>query len=238
MNANAATAVRHVDRLDLKVDGAAWAFAIENRAKIDALFVEMQRAQPALFNGRVLLMHRYAIDGGVMRGTFLETDYASFAAWQRWGRPEAGIFNCFGTAAILSADGAFLLGVMGSHTFNAGQIYFPCGTPDPSDIMTDGKVDFDFSIRREMQEETGLDPTSLAAAPGWTIVIDGTLVAAVKIMRSQLNAEPLRARILETFAAERQPELSDIRIVRSKADFDPMMRGFVKVFLARRFAEA
>lgn len=238
MSANAAPVLRHVDCLDLTADATAWTFAIENRAKINALFVEMQRAQPALFNGRVLLMHRYAIDDGAMRGTFLETDYASFAAWQRWGRPEAGIFNCFGAAAILSADGAFLLGVMGSHTFNAGQIYFPCGTPDPNDITTDGKVDFDFSIRREMQEETGLDPASFAAEPGWTIVIDGTLIAAIKVMRSHLNAEPLRTRILETLARERQPELSDIRIARSTADFDPMMRGFVKAFLAHRFAEA
>jgi hypothetical protein len=54
-------------------------------------------------------------------------------------------------------------------------------------------------------------------------------------LRSVLPAEPLRERILQTLAAERQPELADIRIVRGPADFDPAMRRFVKAFLAHRF---
>lgn len=238
MSGSATLAVRHVDRLDLSFDAVTWDFAATRRAEIDALFAELRRAQPALFNGRVLLMHRFAVADGVMRGAFLETDYASFAAWQRWGRPEAGIFDCFGAAAIQSADGAFLLGVMGGHTFNAGQIYFPCGTPDPSDVVDGTTVDFDYSIRREMREETGLDPALFRPEPGWTLAIDGSLIAAVKVLRSELTADVLRAHILDTLARERRPELADIRIVRGPADFDPAMRGYVTAFLAHRFSHA
>jgi hypothetical protein len=36
-------------------------------------------------------------------------------------------------------------------------------------------------------------------------------------------------------AKEAQPELADIRIVRSLADFAPKMPGFVQTFLAERF---
>jgi 8-oxo-dGTP pyrophosphatase MutT (NUDIX family) len=232
-----APAVRHVDRCELSLDATVWAFAIENRAEIDARFSALQLAKPALFNGHVLLMHRFAIDAGVLRGVFLETDYASFVEWQRRGRPDAGIFDCFAASAIRSADGAFMLGVMGDHTFNAGHIYFPCGTPDPSDVIN-GEVDFDFSVRRELQEETGLDAASLTAEPGWTVVTEGALIAAIKVMRSSLNADVLRESILDNLAREREPELSDIRIARSTADFDPMMRGFVKAFLAHRFGGA
>lgn len=238
MSTRAVPQVRHVNRLNLTLDASVWEFAKERRAEIDVLFAELQRNQPALFNGRVLLMHRYAIEGDTMRGAFLEADYASFVAWQRWGREDVGIHDCFAAAAIQSADGAFLLGVMGSHTYNAGQIYFPCGTPDPSDIAEGSKVDFDFSVRRELREETGLDPDLLAVEPGWTLVFEGTLIAAIKVMRSPLAAEPLRALILENMARERQPELADIRIVRGLADFEPMMRGFAKAFLAHRFAGA
>lgn len=238
MSASDVPEVLHVDRLDLSLDATVWKFAVERRAEIDALFAQLQRAQPALFNGRVLLMHRVAIENGVVRGVFLETDYASFIAWQRWGREDVGIFDCFGAAALRAADGAFLLGVMADHTYNAGQIYFPCGTPDPSDITQGRKVDFDFSIRRELQEETGLEAGSLVAEPGYTAVIDGSLICVIKVVRSPIAAEPLRAHILETLARQRQPELSDIRIMRTPADFDPMMRGFARAFLAHRFARA
>ena len=236
MSTTPASTVLHVDRLEFNVDATVWEFATERRTEIDALFAQMRQAKPALFNGQVLLLHRYSVSGGVMRGSFLKADYASFVAWQRWGRPEAGIHDCFGAAAVQSADGAFLLGIMGGHTFNAGQIYFPCGTPDPSDITADSRVDFEFSVRRELQEETGLDATLLDAEPGWNVVFDRELIAAVRILRSPLPAEALRARIFETLKHQAQPELRGIYIARSVADFDPAMRNFVKTFLAHRFA--
>ena len=105
-----------------------------------------------------------------------------------WGRPPAGVHDCFGAGAIVAADGALLLGVMGAHTFNAGQIYFPCGTPDPDDIV-DGKVDLDLSVRRELKEETGLDVAEFTAEPGWTMVVDGPLIAQIKVLRSDERAD-------------------------------------------------
>jgi len=224
----------HVDRLELAFVPKPWAFAIERRAEIDAYFAGLQREKPALWNGRVLLMHTQVLAEGVLRGAYLETDYASFYAWGHWGWPHAGVHDCFGAAALVSADGAVLLGVMGAHTLNAGQIYFPCGTPDPGDII-DGKVDLEFSVRRELKEETGLDAAEFTVEPGWTIVVDGAFIVAIKVLRSPLNAEALRARILERLARQRQPELSDIRIVRGPADFDPMMQAFVRAFLEHRW---
>lgn len=238
MSEDTAIEVFSVDCLALSVDATKWKFAIQRRREIDALFTELQSAKPALFNGQVLLMHDYAIVDGIMRGKFLQSDYASFAAWQRWGRPPARIYDCFGSAAILSADGAFLLGEMGVHTFNAGHIYFPCGVPDPSDIRSDGMLDLDFSVRRELFEETGLGADSLVAEPGWTIIVDGALVAVIKVFRSEMSAVPLRNLILQNLTREQQPEFSNIRVVRSVDDFDPMMRGFVKKFMTQRFARA
>ena len=224
----------HVDRLELTFAPKPWAFAIERRAEIDAYFAGLQREKPALWNGRVLLLHSQVLAEGVLRGGYLETDYASLAAWCHWGRPHAGVHDCFGAAALVCADGAVLLGVMGEHTANAGYIYFPCGTPDPDDIVG-GKVDLEFSVRRELKEETGLDVAEFTAEPGWTIVADGALIVAIKVLHSPLSAEALRARILEWLAHERQPELSDIRIVRGPGDFDPKMQAFVRAFLEHRW---
>jgi len=228
------TSLLRVDRLELIFEPKPWAFALERRTEIAANFAAMQREKPALWNGRVLLLHRHTLERGVFRGAFLETDYASFSAWIQWRWPPTGVHDCFGAAAMLSADGAFLLGEMGPHTFNAGQIYFPCGTPGPEDVIDD-TVDFDFSIRRELSEETGFDAADFTAEPGWTIAVDGALIVAIKVLRSRLDAETLRALIVDWLKRERQPELADIRIVRRPADFDPHMRRFVAAFLAQRF---
>jgi 8-oxo-dGTP pyrophosphatase MutT (NUDIX family) len=230
-----AASVIHVERLQLAFAPKPWAFAQARRAEIDAAFAAMRRKIPALWNGRVLLLHDSALTGGVFRGAYLETDYASFAAWRQWGRPEAGVRDCFGAAAVMTADGACLLGVMGPHTANAGRIYFPCGTPDLGDIVGES-VDLDLSVRRELKEETGLDIAAFKAEPGWTTVLDLPQIAHIKVLHSGEGAEVLRDRILRHLEQERQPELADIRIVRGPADFDTAMPRFVTAFLAQRFA--
>jgi 8-oxo-dGTP pyrophosphatase MutT (NUDIX family) len=232
---NDTSSVVHVDRLDLTFAQKSWAFARERRAEIDAWFAARRRDNPTLWNGRVLLLQERALVDGVFSGRFLETDFASFAAWRAWGGPAAAVHNCFGASAILAADGAFLLGVMGPHTINSGRIYFPCGTPDPSDIA-ESRVDLDLSVRRELKEETGFDVAEFTAEPGWTSVFDGSLIAHIKVLRSRDSAVALRQRALEHLGREPQPELADICIVRGLGEFDAAMPRFVTAFLAHRFA--
>jgi 8-oxo-dGTP pyrophosphatase MutT (NUDIX family) len=231
---NEAPTVFRVERLELSFSPKPWAFAIERRAEIDAFFETLKREKPALWNGRVLLLHHQRVNDGVFSGDYLETDYASFSAWRHWGCPHAGVRDCFGAGAVVSADGAVLLGVMSEHTLNSGKIYFPCGTPDPDDIVA-GMVDLDLSVRRELKEETGLDAGELAAEAGWTTVVDGALIAQIKVLRSDERAEALRARVLDHLARERRPELADIRMVRGPSDFDAAMPRFVTAFLTQHF---
>jgi 8-oxo-dGTP pyrophosphatase MutT (NUDIX family) len=228
--------ISHIERLDLSFVPKLWDFAIERRSEIDAFFAELQRNKPAIWNGRVLLLHREVLAGSVLQGEYLETDYASFAAWRHWGRPPAKVHDCFSAAAILAADDAFLLGVMGPHTFNAGKIYFPCGTPDPRDIVG-GKVDLELSAGRELNEETGLSVTEFASEPGWTMVADGALIAQIKVLRSKESSAVLRERILAHLAREQHPELADIRVVRTHKDLEPAMPRFVTAFLVSRLGD-
>ena len=226
--------IMHVEHLQLTVTRKHWAFAVERRAEIDAFFAELQRAKPSVWNGRVLLMHEHSIANGILRGAYLETDYASFSAWCAWGRPQAGVVDCFAAAAIIAADDAVLVGVMAPHTFNADWIYFPCGTPDLDDVVGT-RVDLERSVWRELKEETGFEPAEFAIEPGWTCVDDGALLAQIKVLRSRESAEALQARARAHLRAERQPELSDLRIVRGREDFDAAMPGFVTAFLERHF---
>ena len=229
--------ISHIDRLDLSFAPKPWDFAVERRDEIDAFFAALRRDKPSIWNGRVLMLHHHAMKDGVLHGEYLETDYASFAAWRQWDRPAAKVHDCFSAAAILAADGAFLLGVMGPHTFNGGKIYFPCGTPDPKDIVGD-KVDLELSVRRELHEETGLSVAEFASEPGWTMITDGPLIAQIKVLRSDEDSVALRKRVLLHLASEQQPELADIRIIRKHKDLDPAMPRFVTAFLESRLGSS
>ena len=94
------------------------------------------------------------------RADYFEADFASFLAWRDWGFPDKGVFNGFGMGALRGSDGAFVLGEMAANTANAGRIYFPSGMSDPCDVR-DGAFDIAGSIMREVEEETGLDPSPI-----------------------------------------------------------------------------
>lgn len=227
------TEIRPIDRAEIVFERWEWPFARDRRGDIDAHFAGLRRDRPGVWNGRALLVRRYTIDGGVLRGTCFETDYASFCAWRAWGFPDAAVFNVFAAGALRGADGAYLLGEMAPSTASAGKLYFPCGTPEPADLDEDGMPDFAGNVGRELLEETGIAVGELAADPGWTLVRDGCYVALLRRLTAPLDADALRARILDHIASEREPELAGIRIVRGPADFTPAMPTWVTAFLSR-----
>jgi 8-oxo-dGTP pyrophosphatase MutT (NUDIX family) len=225
------------DRVEIAVGPWSWEFARARRAEIDRHFAARRRERPALWNGRVLLVHRYVIVDAVLRGACFETDYASFLAWRDWDFPDPGVFNVFAAAALQTADGAYLVGEMAPSTAAAAQLYFPCGTPDPEDIGAGGLLDLAGSLARELREETGIDVATLDAAPGWCLVRDGGYLAVMKRLTAHQSAEELRAAIMRHLASESQPELSDIRIVRGPADLDPRMPAFIVAFLEQTWRQ-
>jgi 8-oxo-dGTP pyrophosphatase MutT (NUDIX family) len=140
-------------------------------------------------------------------------------------------------AALKSEDGAYLLGRMADHTANAGKIYFPAGTPEPSDVLADGAVDLAGSVLRELTEETGLTESDVELTDRWVATFAGARTAVMRDVRVPGAAEAARARILSYLARERRPELADIHIVRRPDDIDPVaMPPFMQAYL--RFALA
>ena len=53
---------------------------------------------------------------------------------------------------------------------------------------------------------------------------------------SHAPADHLEARIRAHLVSEKHPELDDIRMVRGRADFDPMMPPFIVAYLEHAFA--
>jgi 8-oxo-dGTP pyrophosphatase MutT (NUDIX family) len=221
-----------LERAEIKVEPWEWEFAVSRRAEIDRHFAARRQRQPALWNGRVLLLKNYRIDNRVLSGSSFETDFASFMAWRDWDFPDRGVFNVFAMAAVRAADGGYLLGEMADHTASAGQLYFPCGTPDPQDVAA-GMLDLDGSAGRELFEETGIEIGALAARPGWALVRERNFIALIKRLIASENAQELRARIRRYLALSTQPEFSDIRIVRGHGDLTAQIPAFVVAFLER-----
>ncbi|MGY2047969.1 NUDIX hydrolase [Methylobacterium sp. JK268] len=212
-----------------------WAWPRENRAEIAAHWERRRAEQPALFNGRVLLASAVTLRDGVLEARLFETDFASFTTFRDRGYPDPAVTNIFAAVAPRSRDGAYLLGRMNRHTANAGQVYFACGTPDPTDIGPDGRVDLGASALRELKEETGLVPPP-DAAEEWFLIRRGGHLACLRVVVMDEDAAPLVARAEAHLAAEAEPELSGIVTVRRPEEIDPAaMPAFVQVFLREVF---
>jgi 8-oxo-dGTP pyrophosphatase MutT (NUDIX family) len=228
------TLIHRVTALELDLQPWWWPFADERRTDIDAHFAVKQREKP-IWNGRILLGRNPVFTAERFNADYFEADFASFLAWRDWGSPDKSVFNGFGMGALRGSDGAFVLGEMGQHTANAGRIYFPSGTPDPSDIRG-GAVDIAGSVSREVEEETGLTSKDYRAGAYWDCVVTGVSIAMIRILDADLTGEALRAGIEANLARQQQPELSAIHLVRDVSDLSAAMPRFVTAFLEKQFA--
>ncbi|HEX4408147.1 MAG TPA: NUDIX hydrolase [Xanthobacteraceae bacterium] len=224
-----------LDRIEIHFEPWSWPFSSERRPDIDPYFADLQQKRTGVWNGRAILLHRYAIEGDALRGACFETDYASLCAWREWEFPDRSVQNVFAGAALQASDGAWLVGEMAADTAASGQLYFPCGTPEPSDIDAAGVLDLTGNLVRELKEETGLEAAALDASPGWIMVRDRSFIALMKTLKARQNADELRAEIRRYIAAQDHSELVDAHIVRNLSELDPCMPRFMHIFFEHVF---
>jgi len=222
--------IHRVTTLDLSFAPWTWPFAVKNGAAIAENFAAQQAKKPTLFNGRVLLMRDPQVVGERLTATYFESDFATYLTWRDFGFPGEGIFSGFGMGALRDADGVYVMGEMSQHTANGGRVYFPSGTPDPSDLVGD-RVDIAGSIVREVEEETGLTPADYTARPGFVCVIAKPAVAIVQVLELKTSAAATRQAILANIAAEPLPEFSDVHLIRDTADITTAMPRYVVAFI-------
>ena len=206
-----------------------------DQASVDATMVRLWRSV-ARTRAELSVLERLWRAGRIAVSCF-ETDYASFIAWYNWNCPDPTVYSFFAVAALRAAGGGYLVGEMAPYTVGAGRLYFPGGTPDPSDIDDRGAFDPLRHLSRELREETGIDIDELDAEPGWILMRDRCSVALIRRLKSRKNADDLRRQVIRHISGEQQPELSDMRIVRGPAQLDARMPTFVMAFLQEQWRQ-
>ena len=129
--------IRRFARIEARCEARPWPWAEERREAIAAHWARRAADRPRMFNGRVLLIGDYAIEGDVFRATYFATDYADFLFWLDHGGPDRSVFNGFAMGAGQGSDGGYVLGVMNAHTATAGKVTNP-GSCSPNRLLYSG----------------------------------------------------------------------------------------------------
>jgi 8-oxo-dGTP pyrophosphatase MutT (NUDIX family) len=230
--------ITHVTALDVRCVERAWPWADANQRAIEAFWEEAKAKQPKLFDGPVFMFADLRIESGTFHAVCFETRFSRLLYAKTLGFPDPDVVNGFAMGALRAADGAFLLGVMGPQTANRGQVYFPAGTPDPSDRRDDGTLDLMGNVIRELAEETGLRNGDYDIGEGWIGVRDGGLLAFLRPVRLSEPAADARVRMLGRMQQLKEQELSDIYVARGPGDVDEhRMPAFIQAFLRWAFLQ-
>ncbi|ODT67919.1 MAG: hypothetical protein ABS75_22335 [Pelagibacterium sp. SCN 63-23] len=203
---------------DIRFVPGTWPMPAEMRAAVPELWARMKADKPHIWDGRILGFTPPVVGSdGILRAEAQEDAYSAFLTWREAGFPKIGVFHVFGTALILSADGALIFGVMAGDTVNAGRVYPPGGSLEPRDVRADGVVDVDICIRTELEEETGLGAGDVTAG-ALLAIFEGQRLSIARVFRSAEPAETLVARIRANLDLQEERELADVVACRSVAD--------------------
>lgn len=223
-------AVVPVDTIDVRVDAAPFPFEQVHAADIEGNWREEVAANPALFDGRIILPGSLTLTGRKLHGHCHETRFATLLYWKRH-RDTLPWEHAYAHAALVSRDNVLVAIRMGSHTAGAGRVHFAAGSFETEDVR-DGRVDVDANMAREVREETGIDITGLARDPGYHLFSRAGGTVVFRRFWLDEDADTVAARIVGFVAAEAEPEIAGPVLIRSADALPdgivPHMTGIVR----------
>jgi 8-oxo-dGTP pyrophosphatase MutT (NUDIX family) len=227
--------VAEVLSVDLSVGGEDHPFEVAERDRIAANWQVETAANPALYNGRLVLFSSLSFDGGHVRGDGHMVDFSTFLWWRKQpgGRQAC---HTFSMAVPVSRDGAIIAIRMARNTANPGMVYCAAGSLDAHDII-DGRCDIALNMAREVREETGLDLGEARADPVLFASHDQRRVSLFRFFHFDLDAEDMLDRIARHMLQDHEKEIEEAIAIRSPApDLHPYssaMFPILKVYFNR-----
>ncbi|MDN2566130.1 hypothetical protein N1F89_07845 [Aquibium sp. A9E412] len=227
-------AVAPVDEAELRFDPAPHPFESANGPAITAAWARAKAANPALYDGRVMLFSRLGYAGGRLAGRCHAVRFATFLHW-RARHGHAPTLHAYAHAVIAGSDGALVAVRMAAHTANAGRVYFAAGSFEPADL-SDGRLDIDANMAREVAEETGLDLGRARREPalGLHRAPNGTVL--FRRYRFDEPAARLAARIRAHVAAVGEPEIDGPVVIAAPQAAPAALAPQMPALLAWHFA--
>jgi 8-oxo-dGTP pyrophosphatase MutT (NUDIX family) len=206
--------------LRLRAGKRPWSFAEAHAAAIDAHWQAETARNPAYFNGRVFLLVQADVSDGCLEGEVLAVDFKAFLYWRTYPHLEPTTIDAFGSAVVLSRDGACLLAVPSAGQLNSGLAYPPSGLIDLDDETANGRVDVEATAERELAEETGLIAADMVREPGILATYAWPLLSLAVVYRSDRDCADLDGRIRRHIAADATPELERAVWITRVSDLD------------------
>lgn len=227
-------AVQRVDRVTLRAGDTKWAYAQRHAGEIESHWQKARAVTPTFFNGIIYLIEHIDMSEEHFFGRLIKTDFKSYLFWRDRGfELGAGVVDGFGSALIRSAEGHIILGRQRPGNVNSGLAYLPGGFIDGRDVDEHGAVDVAQSVAREVSEETGLGAAELDPQPGFLVTRTGAHVSFAVEYRSDLTSDDLAARIAAHIAADPDPELSAVVVIKCAEDCAGVaMPPYAEVLLA------
>ncbi|RUU00967.1 hypothetical protein EOD23_22375 [Mesorhizobium sp. USDA-HM6] len=223
-----------VDAVDVRLDPSLHPFERDNQAAIAENWRREMEAKPALYDGTVVLLSALAYRDSRLVGRCHAVKYSTFMLWRK-NRKLSGAEHAYAHAVLAAGDNALVAIRMGSHTVNAGRVYFAAGSFEPVDFR-DGLVDVDFNMIREVGEETGIDLSLAQPGPRYYALstVSGTVI--FRRYRVAEPAEEIARRIGAFVAAETEPEIEGPVIIRDADDLPDGLMGHMKPLIEWHFA--
>ncbi len=208
-----------VDEIDVRLDPAPHPFERRHLAEIEENWRHETKNNPHVFDGKVALLSELSYRDNRLAGRCHIVRYATFMYWRR-NRQAENAGHAFAHAVLVSSDGALVAIRMGSHTVNAGRVYFAAGSFELEDFR-DGQVDVAYNMRREVKEEIGIDlADDTETEPGRRHYLLSTASGTVifRRYRARLTANQLINRINAFLARQEQPEVAGPVVIHSAVD--------------------
>ncbi|TIM94596.1 MAG: hypothetical protein E5Y34_29960, partial [Mesorhizobium sp.] len=108
-----------VDDIDVRLDPGPHPFARDNAEAIAENWQHEIAANPALFDGMVVLLSQLAYRDSRLIGRCHAVNYSTFMLWRK-RRENSGVEHAYAHAMLVAGDNALVAIRMGPHTVNAG----------------------------------------------------------------------------------------------------------------------